>query len=579
MQRPLIDRRTWVRFMGVLRALLGSAVGAKATTLFILLLLLLLGINGLNVLNSFVGRDFMTAIANRDMAAFVWQAEIYVGVFAASTVVSVFSRFTEERLGLLWRQWQTGELVGLYLADRTYYRTKVLGQVDNLDERITDDVRALTVTTLSFIIMVLNGIITVVAFSKVMWSISPTLFIVAIAYALCGTLMTIVLGRRLGDLDSRQIDKEADFRAALIHVRENAESIAMSRHEGRLKSRLVRQIGDLADNFRRIIAVNRNLGFFSTGYNYLVQIIPALVVAPLFIRGEIDFGAITQSAIAFAQLVGAFSLIVSQFQSISSFGAVVSRLSSLWEEAGFEHAYAVDTSDIKVVEEAGAVAYEKLSLRSPENGIPLINELSLSIPVGTRLLISGPNEAAKVALFKATAGIWKTGEGRILLPELSQIFFLPERPYLPQGTLRQVLVRTGEERLFSDEQMITALRTLDVEHVLARVGGLDVEQDDWPSILSLGEQQLLAFTRLLLAAPHFAFLDRPTTALNPEQVGRILRVLSKNSITHVTFGEDGENHDDYDAVLELTIGGGWTWKPIHEHQGIAAGHNSGANEE
>lgn len=576
MQLLLIDRLTWVRFVGVLKALWASEVGGKAITLFGLLILLLFGISGLNVVNSYVGRDFMTAIANRNMAGFTWQAKIYIGVFAASTVVAVLSRFTEERLGLLWREWQTRQLVTRYLADRTYYRMKETGQVENLDERIAEDVRALTVTTLSFVLMVLNGIITVVAFSGVMWSISPLLFGVAIVYAICGTSMSIVLGRRLVGLDSRQMDKEANLRATLIHVRENAESIALSHREERLQALLLRRIRELADNFRRIIAVNRNLGFFTTGYNYLILIIPALVVAPLFIDGEIEFGVIAQSAMAFAQLVGAFSLIVSQFQSISSFTAVVSRLGSLWE--GIEDARSSEVLGLEVVKEDECMAYEHVTLKSAENDTLLINDLSVSIPCGTRLLVAGPNEAAKVALFRATAGIWETGGGRILRPSLEKIFFLPERPYLPPGTLRHVLLRSDREEATGDDQIIAMLRALNVESVLTRIGGLDVEQDDWVSILSLGEQQLIAFTCLLLAAPRFAFLDRPGTALTPEQVDHILKVLSNRSITYVTIGEDGEIIRNYDAVLELTIDGGWSWKLVHEGQVIGAGGTSSKEE-
>jgi putative ATP-binding cassette transporter len=343
----------------------------------------------------------------------------------------------------------------------------------------------------------------------------------------------------------------------------------MSHHEGRLRSRLLRQIADLAENFRQIVAVNRNLGFFSAGYNYLVQIIPALIVAPMFIRGEIEFGVITQSTIAFAQLVGAFSLIVTQFQSIASFGAVVSRLSALWEVAGFEHEQPAERSEIEVEEQAGAVTYERLTLRSRKDGPPLIKALSLSIPVGTRVLVSGANEAARVALFKASAGLWQSGEGRILLPEPNQAFFLPERPYLPEGTLRQVLVRTGAEDLFSDEQLLLMLRTLEVEDIVERVGGLDFEQHDWAELLSLGEQQYLAFARLVLAAPQFVFLDRPTTTLSPDQVGRILNLLRQHWISVVTFG-DVENLDCYDAMLQLTAGGGWVWEPLHVGQDIGA---------
>ncbi|QSA98508.1 ABC transporter ATP-binding protein/permease [Methylococcus sp. EFPC2] len=576
MQLLLIDRLTWVRFVGVLKALSASEVGGRAIALFALLILMLFVISGLNVVNSYVGRDFMTAIANRNMAGFIWQAKIYIGVFAASTAVAVLSRFTEESLGLLWREWHTRQLVTRYLADRTYYRMKETGQVENLDERIADDVRALTVTTLSFVLMLLNGIITVVAFSGVMWSISPLLFGVAIVYAICGTLMSIVLGRRLVGLDSRQMDKEANLRATLIHVRENAESIALSHREERLQFLLLRRIRELADNFRRIIAVNRNLGFFTTGYNYLILIIPALVVAPLFIDGEIEFGVIAQSAMAFAQLVGAFSLIVSQFQSISSFTAVVSRLGSLWE--GIEDARSSEVLGLEVVKEDECMAYEHVTLKSAENDTLLINDLSVSIPCGTRLLVVGPSEAAKVALFRATAGIWETGGGRILRPSLEKIFFLPERPYLPPGTLRHVLLRSDREGATADDQIIATLRVLNVESVLTRIGGLDVEQDDWASILSLGEQQLLAFTCLLLAAPRFAFLDRPSTALTPEQVDHILKVLSNQSITYIVVGEDGEIIRNYDAVLELAINGGWSWNPVHEGQVIGAGGNSSKEE-
>jgi putative ATP-binding cassette transporter len=177
-------------------------------------------------------------------------------------------------------------------------------------------------------------------------------------------------------------------------------------------------------------------------------------------------------------------------------------------------------------------------------------------------LVVGPNEAAKVALFRATAGIWKMGTGCIKRPSLDQIFFLPERPYLPPGTLRHVLLRSDREGQIPDDQIIATLHTLNIESVLTRIGGLDIEQDDWSGILSLGEQQLLELACLILTAPRFVFLDRPGTALTQEQVNHILTMLSNRSITCVTIGEDGETIGNYDAMLELTIGGRWRWKPI-----------------
>jgi len=552
-----INRLIWVRFVQVVMDFLASDVGWKAKRLVALLFGLLLGVNGLNVVNSYVGRDFMTAIAARDMVGFIWQAIAYIGVFAASTAVAVVYRFCEERLGLLWREWLSRLLVNTYLSQRTYYRLNVAGEIANPDQRITEDARAFVITTLSFMLMLLNASFTVIAFSGVMWSISPLLFLVAIVYAIFGSLMTFVLGRPLVKLNYDQLDREANFRADLIHVRENAESVALMHREGRLTARLLRHLDDLTSNFQRLIAVNRNLGFFTTGYNYLIQIIPALIVAPLFIHGKAEFGVITQSAMAFAQLLGAFSLIVNQFQSISSFTAVIQRLGSL--ATALEHAQSTSVSAIEVSREDARIAYEGLTLCSPRDGRTVIKNLSVSIPVGTRLLITGPSETAKVALFRATADIWRAGEGRIIRPRLSHILFLPERPYLYPGTLRELLLRTGQEYVITDEQILTTLRSLHLDRVVERAGGLDVEKD-WDDLLSLGEQQLLAFARVFLAAPTFVFLDRPSTALGQAQAERILKILSEHSITYLTLGNTDDNLENYDAVLELHDDGGWELK-------------------
>src|SRR6516225_2724098 len=326
-----INRQTGRCFIRVVKSFLTSEVRWRALALFAVLIGLLFAISGLNVVNSYVGRDFMTAISGRDRAGFVRQAVLYLGVFAASTAVAVFQSFAEQRLGLLWRAWLTGRLITRYLASRTYYRLKETVAVDNPDQRIAEDVKAFTATTLSFTLMFLNGTFTVVAFAGVLWSISRLLFGVAVGYAALGSLLTILLGRPLVGLNYRQLDREANFRTALNHLHEHAESVALLRWEGLATTRLRRSLDDLVDNFRRITSVNRNLGFFTTGYNYLIQIIPALRVAPLYIRGEVEFGVVTQSAMAFAQLLGAFSLIVNQFQSLSLFAAVIARVDALGE--------------------------------------------------------------------------------------------------------------------------------------------------------------------------------------------------------------------------------------------------------
>ncbi|NKK03556.1 ABC transporter ATP-binding protein/permease [Rhizobium leguminosarum bv. viciae] len=554
--RQIPFKVTTVRFVRAVRVFMTSEVGSKAGLMFAGLVALLFALSSLNVVNSYVGRNFMTAIANRETPEFIRQAIFYIGVFAAFTIVAVVSRFIEERLALLWREFLTRRAINLYLADRAYYQLDVSGQLSHPDQRITEDMRAFTVTTLSFVLMVLNSSLTIIAFSGVLWSISPLLFVVAVLYAACGSYLTIALGRPLIKLNYDQLDKEASFRSDLIQVRENAESIVLAHCEEQQSFRLLQRLEDAVTNFRKVTAINRNVGFFTTGYNWLIQIIPALIIAPAYMRGDIDFGVITQSGAAFAMLVGAFSLIITQFQSISTFAAVVARLSSLME--AIEQIRAPAGSGIAIVEEKGRLAYETLTLLSSASEVPFVKDLSVSIPIGMRVLITGPAQAARVALFRATAGISFKGSGRIIRPGPDDILFLPQRPYLPTSTLHQILVRNVRSSKIPDDRIIQLLHELNLERVLAQAGGLHAEKD-WEMLLSLQEQQLLALVNILLAAPQFVFLDRIDTTLGLEQFPRILQILSENSITCINNAETDVLRDCHDAVLECGEDGSWTW--------------------
>jgi vitamin B12/bleomycin/antimicrobial peptide transport system ATP-binding/permease protein len=586
--RRATDVRTRDRFFRMFRRFAASEAGRRARWLFGGLLALLITINGLNVLNSFVGRDFMTALEKRATAEFIRQGLYYVGVFSLSTLAIVFLRFTEETLALTWREWLTRWAVRHYLRPPVYQRLSdrliANGEVANPDQRMSDDIRTFTTVTLSLLILFLNGTFTIIAFSGVMWSISPALFLVTVFYAFAGSLMTISRGRPLVKLNEAQLDKEANFRAELIHVRENAEPLAIARREDRLRFRLFRRIEDLAANFRRIIRVNRNLGLFTTGYNYLIQIIPTLLVAPLFISGKVEFGVVTQSAMAFAQLVGAFSLIITQFQSISSYAAVVTRLGVLDE--GIEQARTrpvmpdevcthhdrkvscpvcsarwIPSTAIEMVTTPAefTVTYERLTLLSPTDGRVLTKELNATIAPGSRLLILGPNDEAKSALFRSTAGTWSMGGGRIVRPGDDRMQFMSERPYLPPGTLREVLTSVG--RPIPLERIQSTMKRLDLEPVLARVGGFESERR-WDNILSLGEQKLVGFARILLTAPAVVFLERPDTGLDPDLLRRVLDLLAGSAVTIITVGTPDDARRFYQAALELKNDGGWQWTPL-----------------
>jgi putative ATP-binding cassette transporter len=283
--------------------------------------------------------------------------------------------------------------------------------------------------------------------------------------------------------------------------------------------------------------------------------IPVLIIAPSFMRGEVEFGVITQSAIAFTTLVAAFSLIVTQFQSLSTYAAVVSRLGSLVD--AIERKPPSSTPGIGIVEAEERLAFENLTLSGSDPGTPVLKELLVEIPKGKRTLITGSNSAAGRALFRATAGARVSGSGQIIRPPTDDIAFVPQRPYTPPGSLRQILL-DGRPEPPTDERIVEVLRLLGLETLVSVNGELDREQD-FGAHGSSREQQLLAFARILLANPRFAFLDRIGSLLGTEETRRMLDLLAEQPITVVHGGEPDEPRDLYDAILDCQEDGGWTW--------------------
>ena len=566
----LLDRQSWGRFISSLKLFaISKQEGTKAIWLFIGLIAFMFGLNGLNVVNSYVGRDFITSIENRNLSEFMKQAMLYVGVFAVTTIVSVFFRYTEEILGLLWREWSTKRCIIGYASHRVYYRLKQKKGVENPDQRIADDIRTYTAGTLSFMLMLLNGTFAVIAFSGVLWSSSPLLFVVSVAYAAVGTMLTFILGRPLVRLNYDQLDTEANFRASLTYLRGNADFVALSRREGGLIQLSLNKLAELLSNFRRIIKINRNVNFFTNGYNWMIQIIPALLIAPLFIEGKVQFGVITQSAMAFSQLIGAFSLIITQFQSISSYTAVAARLVSLVERSVQEKDE--DMSNPVFLKNEGLIAYSGLTLHSPRSNRMVIENLNLEIPRGRNVLVQGPDETARTALFHATVGLWAVSHGHITRPWLEHILMLSELPYLPPGTLRELLMRPWPEDEYryerklgecqvSDESILQSLTELKLESLIT-IYGLD-KRHHWENDLPLAEQKFLVIARALLAKPAFVFLDRPGTTLSPAQIDWVLGLFRQHAISCVTFEERGGSLDRYDALLDLEEGGAWKYRPV-----------------
>ena len=557
--RRSISRRLR-RFFRAVGDLLGSEVRGRAIGLMALLLAFALSVNGLNVVSSYVGRDFMTAVARRDKPGFVRLAVIYIGLFALMSAVVVLYRFAEERLGLLWRSWLTRKVTRDYLDGRTYLRLRESAEIDNPDERISAGIRTFITPTLSFPLIILNSTLAAISFSGVLWTISPPLLIVAVLYTALGVLASSLLGRPLVGLNYRQSDREADYRSALIHVGENAVPIALLRREDQLKAWPIRRIDGLVENSRRIISVNRNLGFFTTGYNDLIQIIPALIIAPRFIHGEVEFGVLAQSTMGFTQLLGAFSLFINQVGSITAFAAVGARLSEL---AGAVERTDADGSEIETVEDRDRLAYERLTLRSPgatPRGWP---RPPCRSPAGCGSWSRARTRPPSSPSSARRPGRGPAGEGGSSARPWTRYSFCLSSRTCPPGSLRDILIPPGQGQDVPDELILAAIRDGGLELVMQRAGGLGAEQD-WPATLSLGEQQQLAVSRLILGGPTFAFLDRPSTALGREALRRILERLTACSISYVSFEptEGSVPVELYDAVLRINADATWSWERI-----------------
>ncbi len=284
--RRAVLGKTLRQFWIISKAFFASERRRKARGYLIALVSLSLAVGAVQVLMSYAGRDFMNAIAKKDPQAYWFMLWLYLGTFALAVVIGVYYRWVEERLALLWREWMAQHLVKRYFNNRAYYRLRGSESVDNPDQRISEDVRNFTISSLSFLLIGLNSLVTLIAFVGVLWGISGRLVGVLVVYALVGTTVSILIGRRLVGLHYHQYEKEADFRYGLVRVRDNAESIAFYRGEKREHLDLFHRLTWVVCNMRKIITWNRNLGFFTNSYNYVALVLPVMVVAPMFMRGK-----------------------------------------------------------------------------------------------------------------------------------------------------------------------------------------------------------------------------------------------------------------------------------------------------
>jgi putative ATP-binding cassette transporter len=557
---PKFTRHVWSQLWRLAKPFFFGRNWPRAWRLLTSLIVLSLAVTSVGIWSNHANGEFITSLQKRDSAGYYRALQIYLGTFALAIPLAAFYRYIEERLGVVWREVLVRTLMQRYFHNRAYYHLGANKEIDNPDQRISEDARNFTVTTLSFLLIVINSVIQIAGYTGVLWSISRLLVGVLIGYAVLGTLGTFLIGRKLIGLNYLQYEREADFRYGLVRVRENAESIAFYRGEVRELRDLKTRLGEAIANMLRLIKWNRNLAFFTTGYNYLALILPTIIVAPLFLQNRVEFGDITRAVGAFAVVLAAVSLIITQFERLSAFAAAVTRLGALWDYLDEKDAEGdIDNPDenIEIQEEDRKIVLEDLTVRVPSGDRELIRALTLTVPPHGSLLVMGESGSGKSSLLRTIAGLWASGEGSIGRPPYRKMMFLPQRPYMILGSLRAQLEYPGAAEPPTDDTLRETLEKVNLASLPDRVDGDFDRLADWANMLSLGEQQRLSFARLLLRNPAIAFLDESTSALDEPNEDRLYSYLREKKYTYISVGHRSTLVDHHQWLLRLSKDGTW----------------------
>lgn len=534
----------------------------KAFFLLGCIIALTLGVVYMLVLLNQWNNSFYSALQNYDakkifdeLIHFSWLAAIYI-------LLAVYSYYLQQTLILNWRRWLTTRFIDIWLQNKTYYNLQMFGKdTDNPDQRISEDVRQFVEMTLSFGIGILKAFCTFASFVVILynlsgslsftfmgktWTINGYMLWASLLYSVIGTYITHIVGRKLVKINFIQQKYEADFRFSMIRLRESAESVAFYRGEAQEGSVFKQRFKMLLDNFWKLVNKQKQLVFLNSGYSQIAIIFPFVVAMNRYLTKEVTLGGLMQVASAFGRVQDSLSYFVDMYSSIAQWQAVVMRLTcfghhmhDVYQQAERFHVERFAAADV--------VEVDNMQINLPD-GKPLMENISFTLHPGHNVLIKGVSGSGKSTLLRAISGIWPFVDGKIFLPERDKLMFIPQKSYLPLGTLRAALNYPGNKPI-DDTELIYLMDLCQIGYLKDK---LDLEAD-WSHVLSVGEQQRLAFVRAHIQQPQWLFLDEATSALDEDTEANMYSLLQERlqQTTVVSVGHRSTLNKYHELVLRL----------------------------